>query len=218
MDGSLPAGEGGGGRLIGIVNYGLGNLRSIQNMLRRAGIDAVISNDPDVLRKCDRFILPGVGHFRYGMERLRECGLIEFLDERVLKARLPVLGICLGAQLFGRCSEEGDVRGLGWIAMDTIAFDRRQLTQGERIPHMSWTDTICKTHPLFNGISEPRFYYVHSFHFACDDNDDVICEAVYGYRFASGFARNNVMGVQFHPEKSHTFGRQLLKNWAEIPF
>jgi glutamine amidotransferase len=204
--------------MIGVVDYGLGNLRSIQNMLRRSGVKAVISSDRDALSKCERLILPGVGHFRYGMECLRERGLIEFLDERALQARVPVLGICLGAQLLGCHSEEGDVAGFGWIAMNTVAFDRTRLTHGEKVPHMSWTDTICKSHPLFKGITEPRFYYVHSFHFACDDAEDVICEAVHGYRFASGVAKNNIMGVQFHPEKSHSFGGQLLKNWAGLNF
>jgi len=204
--------------MIGIIDYGLGNLRSIQNMLRRAGTNAVISSDRDVLAKCERLILPGVGHFRYGMERLRERDLVDFLDQRALEARVPLLGICLGAQLLGRHSEEGDTHGLGWIPMNTVAFDKRRLAQGERVPHMSWTDTICKAHPLFKGIAEPRFYYVHSFHFACDHPDDIICEATHGYRFASGVARNNVMGVQFHPEKSHIFGRQLLRNWIMMNF
>ena len=204
--------------MIGIVDYGLGNLRSIQNMFQRAGIKSVISSDRDLLRKSERLILPGVGHFRYGMERLRERNLIEFLNERVLGARVPILGICLGAQLLGRHSEEGDASGLGWIAMDTVAFDRVRLTQAEKVPHMGWTDTVCAPHPLFKNMNEPRFYYVHSFHFACDNPGDVICEAIHGYRFASGVAMSNIIGVQFHPEKSHIFGRQLLKNWTEIDF
>jgi glutamine amidotransferase len=205
--------------MIGIVDYGLGNLRSIQNMLRRFGVNSVISNDPTKLRAAEKLILPGVGHFRYGMDRLRERGLIDLLNERALEARVPILGICLGAQLFGRHSEEGDAAGLGWIAMKTVAFECARLTGGEKVPHMGWADTAGVAHPLFKGMSEPpRFYYVHSFHFLCDEPQDVLCEATHGYRFASGVVKGNIIGVQFHPEKSHIFGRQLLKNWVEMSF
>jgi imidazole glycerol-phosphate synthase subunit HisH len=206
------------GGMIAIVDYGLGNLRSIQNMLWRAGVQSVISSDPDVLRQSERLILPGVGHFRYGMEKLSERGLIEVLNERALEAKVPVLGICLGAQLLGRGSEEGHAEGLGWLAMDTIAFDR-SLTGGERVPHMGWAETAHTGHPLFQGQSElPRFYYVHSFHMRCDDPAAVIATAEHGYRFASGVAQDNIIGVQFHPEKSHIFGRQLLRNWVATNF
>jgi glutamine amidotransferase len=206
--------------MITIVDYGLGNLRSIQNMLSRAYVSSVISCEPEVLRKASRLILPGVGHFGYGMEKLRELRLIDVLNELVLEKKVPVLGICLGAQLLGRHSDEGDVDGLGWIAMDTVKFDRSQLGNGDRVPHMGWTNTECIRHRLFENMSEqpPRFYYVHSFHFACDEPQSVICTATHGYSFASGVAKDNVIGVQFHPEKSHGFGRQLLKNWAAMDF
>lgn len=205
--------------MISIVDYGLGNLRSIQSMLRRAGIKSVISSDVETLREAERLILPGVGHFRYGMDRLRKRGLIDFLNERALVARVPVLGICLGAQLLGRHSEEGDAVGLGWLAMDTIGFDRARLAHGEKVPHMGWADTECCPHAVFAGMLDPpRFYYVHSFHFSCDDPGNVIAEATHGYRFAACVAKDNIIGVQFHPEKSHVFGRQLLKNWAAMKF
>ena len=202
--------------MIGIVDYGLGNLRSIQNMLRRAGTDSVISADPAELAKADRLILPGVGHFRYGMDELRERGLIGPLNELVLEDKVPVLGICLGGQLIGRGSEEGPSEGLGWVAMDTVAFDRSRLGGGLRVPHMGWADTWHTDHPLFASQSDPRFYYVHSYHFRCDDEASVIAGTTHGYRFASGVAQGNVMGVQFHPEKSHAFGLQLLKAFAAM--
>lgn len=202
--------------MIGIVDYGLGNLRSIQNMLNRAGIASVVSADPDVLRRVERLILPGVGHFRYGMECLRQRGLVEVLNERALEAKVPVLGICLGAQLLGRGSEEADTPGLGWLAMDTVAFDRSRLTGGECVPHMGWADTEDAGHPLFEGLEDARFYYVHSYHLACDNSSTVICYAEHGYRFAAGVAHGNIVGVQFHPEKSHVFGRRLLKTWATM--
>jgi glutamine amidotransferase len=208
--------------MIGIVDYGLGNLRSIQNMLQRAGITSVVSSDPAVIRQAEKLILPGVGHFRYGMDSLRQRGLVEVLNERVLEAKIPVLGICLGGQLIGRFSQEGNIAGLGWVDMDVVAFDRSRLTGGEKVPHMGWADTFCENenHPLLASLPEtpPRFYYVHAFHFACDSSVQVIFHAEHGYRFASGVAAGNIIGLQFHPEKSHVFGRQLLKNWAEMEF
>lgn len=203
--------------MIVIVDYGLGNLRSIQNMLLRAGVTSLVSPDPGAVAEAERLILPGVGHFRYGMERLRQSGLVEPLNRRVLDAGVPTLGICLGAQLIGRRSDEGQADGLGWLEMDTVAFDRARLGVSDRVPHMSWAETRHTSHPLFAGIAQPpRFYYVHSYHLRCDDPKDAICTAHHGYEFTSGVARGNVMGVQFHPEKSHVFGLQLLKNFAAM--
>jgi imidazole glycerol-phosphate synthase subunit HisH len=203
--------------MIVIVDYGLGNLRSIQNMLRRVGAPSVITSDPAAIAKAEKLILPGVGHFKYGMDCLRERGLIEPLNRRVLGDRIPTLGICLGAQLIGRHSQEGDAEGLGWVPIDTVAFDRSRLGPKDRVPHMGWADTRHTGHPLFAGQAEPpRFYYVHSFHMVCDDPATAICTAHHGYEFTSGVARGNVMGVQFHPEKSHLFGLQLLKTFAAM--
>jgi glutamine amidotransferase len=205
--------------MIAIIDYGLGNLRSIQNMLSRANVPSVISRDPTVLRTASKLILPGVGHFRFGMEKLNEFRLVEVLNERVLDARVPVLGICLGAQLLGRRSEEGDAEGLGWIAMDTVAFDRSRLTRGERVPHMGWAEITHVDHPLFaNQNRSPRFYHVHSFHMQCDDSETSIASAEHGYRFTSAVAQGNILGVQFHPEKSHACGLQLLKTFAAMSF
>lgn len=203
--------------MIAIVDYGLGNLKSIKNMLDRAGVESAISSEPGFLRTASRLILPGVGHFRYGMESLRERGLVSVLNERVLEARVPILGICLGAQLFGRGSEEGGPAGLNWVPMDVVGFDRTRMTRGEKVPHMGWADTRHTQHALFRGLGDnARFYYVHSFHFRCDDPKTVICTAENGYRFASGIAHRNILGVQFHPEKSHTYGMQLLNNFASM--
>jgi glutamine amidotransferase len=206
-------------RMIVIIDYGLGNLKSIKNMLDRAGADSVISSEPDIIRAASKLILPGVGHFRFGIESLRERGLMDVLNERVLDARVPILGICLGAQLLGRGSEEGGCAGLNWIPMDTVAFDKCRMQHGEKAPHMGWADTTHTQHALFDGLGDnPRFYYVHSFHFLCDDPKMVICTAENGYSFASGIAYRNFLGVQFHPEKSHVYGRQLLKNFASLEF
>jgi glutamine amidotransferase len=205
--------------MIVIVDYGLGNLRSIQNMLDRAGIESVISSQPDELRSASKLILPGVGHFRYGMKSLHERGLVEVLNERVLAAHVPILGICLGAQLLGRGSEEGSSSGLNWVPMDTVEFDSALMQHGEKVPHMGWATTSHTECALFQGMSEaPRFYYVHSYHFRCDDPGMVMCTAEHGYRFASGVAFDNIFGVQFHPEKSHVHGQRLLMNFASMNF
>lgn len=202
--------------MIVIVDYGLGNVGSVRNMLASAGIEAVVSGAPDVLGEASKLILPGIGHFRHGMDSLRARRLIDVLEQRVLGARVPILGICLGAQLFGRTSEEGHQPGLNWLPMETVAFDRSRIGQ-VRVPHMGWTDTECRDEGLFAGLGgRARFYYVHSFHFRCDDPSLVICTAEHGYRFAAGVAQGNIFGVQFHPEKSHVFGRQLLKNFAAV--
>jgi glutamine amidotransferase len=205
--------------MIVIVDYGLGNLRSISNMLDRAGIQCVISGEPDIVRAASKLILPGVGHFRFGMKSLHERCLVDVLSERVLTARVPILGICLGAQLLGRGSEEGDSSGLNWVPMDTVGFDRALMQHGEKVPHMGWAATSHTECALFGGMSEtPRFYYVHSYHFRCDDARVVMCTAEHGYRFSSGFAFGNILGVQFHPEKSHVYGQQLLKNFVSMKF
>jgi glutamine amidotransferase len=205
--------------MIVIIDYGLGNPKSIQNMLRRAGGDAQISGEPDTLRAASKLILPGVGHFRFAIKSLQNLGLVDVLNERVLDARVPILGICLGAQLFGRRSEEGSCAGLNWIPMETVRFDTSIISRGNKIPHMGWADTLHTNCLLFQGMTDtPRFYYVHSYHFLCDAPGIAMCTAEHGYRFVSGIACGNIFGVQFHPEKSHVYGQQLLKNFISQQF
>jgi glutamine amidotransferase len=203
--------------MILIVDYGVGNLRSIQNMLARAGHESAISGEPAAIREATKLILPGVGHFRYGMESLQSRGLAEALTGQVVERRVPILGICLGAQLLGRRSDEGGAAGLGWVPMDVVAFDRLRLGPSDKVPHMGWTDTEVTPGGLFEGL-EPhaRFYYVHSYHFRCDDPETVISTAWHGYAIASGIRHRNIFGVQFHPEKSHRFGQQVLRNFAQM--
>lgn len=202
--------------MIVIVDYGAGNLASIANMLKKAGFEATISARPDEVRRADKLILPGVGHFDHGMKELEARGLREALDRRVLEERVPILGICLGAQLLARRSDEGDRPGLGWIAADVRRFDQDRLPAQLRIPHMGWADvTVAKPDPLFADVAAPpRFYFVHAFHLHCDADEDVLAWAEHGYRFVAGIAKGNVRGVQFHPEKSHAFGLALLRNFA----
>ncbi len=203
--------------MIAIINYGLGNLTSILNMHKRLGIDAIITNDFDDISNADKLILPGVGHFKKGMENLHQSGLKSLLDDLVLVQKKPVLGICLGAQLLTSHSEEGDVEGLRWVDGSTIKFDAAKLDK-EKIPHMGWRDIIIKNeNPLWNNLpANPRFYFVHSYHFKFTQPPEVSATALYGYEFACAFKKNNIYGTQFHPEKSHKFGMKILENFSKI--
>jgi imidazole glycerol-phosphate synthase subunit HisH len=204
--------------VIVIVDYGMGNLGSIANMLKKIGAEACISSDPDEIGKANKLILPGVGAFDNGMKCLEEGGLLPVLNEKVLTNGAPVLGICLGAQLLARRSEEGTRSGLGWLAVDVRRFNFGTETPGLRIPHMGWnTIEVRQLSPLFeNMYEEPRFYFVHSYHLCCDDPEDVAATADYGYEFTAAVQRGNIMGTQFHPEKSHKFGMRLLENFAGL--
>jgi len=203
---------------IVIVDYGTGNLGSIRNVLKYIGVESVVSAAVDDVLGADKLILSGVGAFDNGMRNLEERGLIPILREKVLVRGTPILGICLGTQLFTRRSEEGGLPGLGWIAADTIRFrfapDQRRL----RIPHMGWNLVQPKKEcPLLAEMpAEPRFYFVHSYHLVCDDEQDVLTTTNWGYDFASAVARDNIYGVQFHPEKSHKYGIRLVTNFVEL--
>lgn len=203
--------------MIAIINYGLGNLASILNMCRRLGIEAVISSDPSELTNADKLILPGVGHFKKGMDNLKESGLQDLLNKLVLTDKKPILGICLGAQLMTMHSEEGNVDGLQWVNADTVRFDSEKLN-GLKVPHMGWSDIALKDkNPLWKGLpAEPRFYHVHTYHFAFNDTSQVSATAHYGYDFACAFHLSNIYGTQFHPEKSHKFGMKVLENFNKL--
>lgn len=203
--------------MITIIDYNTGNLNSIANMIRKAGGEAQISSDVNVIRQATKLILPGVGHYDYGMKNLVASGMIECLSERVLNDKIPILGICLGVQLFMKRSEEGKEAGLGWIEGETVAFDQSRLSKELKVPHMGWTDVRYKqTSRLFNGFKEtPRFYFVHSYHLHCQRPEDELAWCRHGYEFVAGVERDNIVGVQFHPEKSHRFGMQVMKNFIQ---
>jgi imidazole glycerol-phosphate synthase subunit HisH len=204
--------------VIAIVDYDVGNLASIQKMLRRAGTEAKITADPGEIAAADKLILPGVGSFDYGITKLEEKGLIPLLRKRALDEKVPFLGICLGAQLLTLGSEEGVKPGLGWFNARTVRFQFPDSTASLKVPHMGWTDiTPAKPSRLFQEIGpEPRFYFVHSYHLAACDPADIAARSKYGYDFVSALERENLFAVQFHPEKSHRFGLKLLKNFAEL--
>lgn len=204
--------------MIVIIDYGVGNAKSIQNMLRRAGSEAIVSADPSTVAKASKLILPGVGHFTFGMISLERSGLIDLLTDRVTRDGVPILGVCLGAQLMGLESDEGAQKGLGWVPVRTARFNPERMTSAAKVPHMGWAETTHGASGLFAAIEAPaRFYYVHSYHFECADDGLEICSAEHGYRFTAGFASRNIFGVQFHPEKSHLFGLRLLRNFAGLP-
>ncbi len=204
--------------MITIVDYGVGNLGSIANMLKKVGTKAESSSDPDVLRKADKLILPGVGAFDAGMRKLRESGLVPVLNELVLEKRIPVLGLCLGMQLMTQKSEEGTEAGLGWFDAETVRFHFPPEQAHLKIPHMGWnTISSLHPHPLFTDFEEEaRFYFVHSYHVVCHDEEITLAETEYGYSFSSILRKDNILGAQFHPEKSHKFGKKLLRNFTEL--
>ena len=201
--------------MVGIINYGLGNLGSIQNMLKVIGENSIISADIKALNTCDRYILPGVGAFDAGMTRLQESGLVDFIKNKVLEEKAPILGICLGMQLLGRKSEEGSLPGLGLIPFDNIRF--RLEDSNLRVPHMGWDIVEFKqSNPLLKNLQgTQRYYFVHSYHALCDSKDNILMTCDYGYEFAAAVVKDNIMGVQFHPEKSHDFGMALLNNFVK---
>jgi len=204
--------------MLAIIDYGMGNIKSIANMIRKIGAEAKTISSPEELRRADKVILPGVGAFDNGMKNLKDLGLISVLNDVVLNKKIPVLGICLGMQLFTKKSEEGKLDGLGWIDAETIRFRFDRSKENLKIPHMGWnTVKIKKESRLFDNMyPEPRFYFIHSYHLICNDEKDVLTETFYGYNFVSSVQRDNIFGVQFHPEKSHKFGMQILKNFVEL--
>lgn len=203
--------------MIVIIDYGMGNLRSILNKLERIRVETIISSRVEDIQKADKLILPGVGAFGNGMNNLKSYGLLNIISKKVLQEKTPILGICLGMQLFCRKSEEGNVDGLGWIDTDTIKFNFSDIKEKLRIPHMGWNKVkIKKKVDIVENLSdESKFYFVHSYHVSQDAHDITVASANYGYEFPAIIQSENIWGTQFHPEKSHHDGIQILKNFAE---
>lgn len=203
--------------MIRVVDYGLGNVQAFLNMFKRLGIEAARARNVSELVSADRLILPGVGAFDHAMELLARSGMRAVLDQMVLERGVPVLGVCVGMQIMAQGSDEGSLPGLGWIPGRVRAFSRNRACANLPLPHMGWNDVrpiVEKV--LFKGFVEaPRFYFLHSYYFDCEDVENVAGVANYGFDFASAVSLRNIHGVQCHPEKSHSFGGELLRNFAE---
>ena len=203
--------------MITIIDYKTGNLGSIQNILKRIGEDSVVTSDKDEIALATKLILPGVGAFDTGMRNLTGLNLIDILNKKVIEEKIPVLGICLGMQLLSKNSEEGSLPGLGWIDASTVRF-KFEDSKEYKIPHMGWN--FIRQHKagkLFDKMyPESRFYFVHSYFFRANDPEDVLTSTTYEIEFTSAIERGNILGVQFHPEKSHKFGMKLLKIFVDF--
>jgi glutamine amidotransferase len=202
--------------MITIVNYGLGNLGSIQNMFRKIGAPSIITSDFNDIEQATKLILPGVGAFDSGMHRLKELRLVELLNKKVLVERTPILGVCLGVQLMTSSSEEGILPGLGWFDAKAVRFDFNDLVGKYPLPNMGWQDVYLKKYsPLYENMpQDSRFYFVHNFHLKANNEKDISLTANYGYEYVVGLEHENILGVQFHPEKSHKFGMRLYQNFV----
>lgn len=204
--------------MIAIINYGLGNIRAFANIYKNLGIPFKIASKSGDLREATRIVLPGVGAFDYAMQLLEKSEMRGALDELVLQRNIPVLGICVGMQIMALSSEEGNLPGLGWINGKVKKIDASKLTQKTLLPHMGWNNVNpIGNNKLFQDLdSELRFYFLHSYYFQCHNNQDIIAVTDYSGEFASAVSAGNIYGVQFHPEKSHQNGIQLLKNFANL--
>jgi len=200
-----------------IVNYGMGNLNSIAKRISHLKTSFTISNDPAELLKADKIILPGVGHFGKAMNNLKGLNLLNALNEAVLVKNTPILGICLGMQLMANKSEEGYVDGLKWVDGEVVKFRVTDHLKF-KVPHMGWNQIEkIKKSKLLTGIDDQsEFYFVHSYHLLNNDQKDILAQTEYCYNFTSAIEKNNIFGVQFHPEKSHGTGEKLLKNFIEL--
>jgi glutamine amidotransferase len=204
--------------VISIVDYGLGNIQAFLNTFRRLNIAAKSVSNAEDLWDAKRIILPGVGHFDNAMTRLEESGMRGILDDLVLRGNVPVLGVCVGMQMLGLSSEEGQRPGLGWVDGRVRSLRRLKLSSSLPLPHMGWNEVQPRSEvPLFEGLEEGgRFYFLHSYYFECHNEGDIAALTEYGESFPCAVRSRNVYGVQFHPEKSHRFGTRLLQNFSTL--
>ena len=205
--------------MIKILDYGMGNTASMLNIIHKAGGNAEIASNAKDLDNSYAIILPGVGSFDNGINKLYASGFLDALSRIILNQNVPFLGVCLGMQLLFSKSEEGKLPGLGWVDGNVTRFDFSNTLQNRsmKIPHMGW-NTIKPTsyENVYAGLEEEaRFYFVHSYHVNCNDSSDILATANYGYEFTCSIRHNNISGVQFHPEKSHCFGVRFFKNYLE---
>lgn len=204
--------------MITIIDYGLGNIKAFVNVYERLNIPIKIAKTKYDLNDASKIIIPGVGAFDYAMEQLNKSGIRDELENKVIRDKVPVIGICVGMQILAKSSEEGKLPGLGWVDGEVLKFDINNIPYKTRLPHMGWNNInpIAES-TLLNGFNnESRFYFLHSYYFVCNNQQDIISTTQYGIDFSSAINHNNIFGIQFHPEKSHSNGVSLLKNFAKI--
>ena len=193
----------------------MGNIGSLENMIKKAGGESIVTSDIKEIEKATKLLLPGVGAFDNGMKNLKELNLINILNEKVLKDKVPILGICLGMQLFTKSSEEGILLGLSWVDARTVKFGFEN--NNLKIPHMGWNSIdVKKESKLFNELINPEFYFVHSYHLVCNNEKDILATTNYGYDFISSIEKDNICGLQFHPEKSLKYGLKVIENFVKL--
>lgn len=204
--------------MIGIVNYGAGNIKALVNQYEILNIKHIVINEKKQFNNVEKIILPGVGSFDYCKTQLENSKLIDALNENVCVLNKPVLGICVGMQLMAESSEEGNKKGLSWISGNVKKFKKQWFKNKPTIPHMGWNEIeVTNNSDIFKGIKNNiGFYFVHSYYFEAINKNNILCTTEYGIEFHSGIISNNIFGVQFHPEKSHTNGSNLLKNFAKL--
>lgn len=201
---------------VTLVNYGLGNIQAFSHIYQRLNVPVVVATTSAQLARAEKIILPGVGAFDWAMTRLNDSGLRDTLDELALRQQVPVLGVCVGMQMMAQCSEEGKLPGLGWIDAEVARFDLAEINDAP-LPHMGWNDVrSATTDCLFRGIEAPRYYFLHSYCVALRQPADVLATAHYGCDFTAAVRCGHLFGTQFHPEKSHQWGIDLLRNFAEF--
>ena len=205
--------------MITIIDYGLGNIRAFENLYQRLNIPTKIAHKAEDVINSTKIILPGVGAFDYAMSQLNASGMRDELEKQVLLNKVPVLGICVGMQILAKKSDEGMLPGLSWIDAEVKMFDEKLIPYKTKLPHMGWNNImLIKKNPLIdNGLTEnARFYFLHSYYFECKNQENTIAQTEYGITFTCAVNVNNIYGVQFHPEKSHQNGIQLLYNFANL--
>ncbi len=202
--------------MISIINYGLGNIQAFKNIYNQLNISNSIATTKKDIEAAEKLILPGVGSFDWAINYLEKSGLRDCLDNAVLIEKKPILGVCVGMQIMAESSEEGENKGLGWIPTRIKKLNFKNSTEYV-LPHMGWNDiSITRENKLFNGLSEYKFYFLHSYFIDPENSENIIAKTNYGLDFCCAINHNNLYGTQFHPEKSHSYGTTLLKNFAEI--
>ena len=204
--------------MISIVDYGLGNILAFKNIYKKLNIDSKIVCTKEELKDAQSIILPGVGSFDWAMNKLNNSGMRDTLDELVLEKKVPVIGICVGMQIMAKASEEGNMKGLGWLDAEIKKFKTSDKENTLYLPHMGWNDIKCyQNHDLLRGLEEEaKFYFLHSYYFEESSNQQILSQTNYGKSFTSCAYKENIFSVQFHPEKSHQWGELLLKNFSKI--